>query len=80
MGGPVLALFVLVPMRRWRRFWKGRLGMLVGGLVLLAASVSLTACGGGFKLPATSQTYTLTITGSGGSDVHTTTVQLTVQQ
>jgi hypothetical protein len=36
-------------------------------------------CGAGFALVQPSQTYTITITGSSGTDTHSTTVQLTVQ-
>jgi sugar lactone lactonase YvrE len=80
LGGTALALLLIAPMRRWRKFWSGRALMLLVGLMTLLATASLTACGGGFAMPITSQTYTLTITGTGGTDVHTTTVQLTVAE
>jgi hypothetical protein len=38
----------------------------------------VTGCGGGFALPITSVTSTVTITATSGADVHTTTIQLTV--
>jgi hypothetical protein len=78
LASPVMALFFLLPFRRWRREWKGKFLLLVAGLASLAAAASLTACGGGFSLPQTSQTYTLTITGTSGTDTHSTTVLLTV--
>lgn len=53
--------------------------LLMVGLVSLAAAVTLSACGGGFALSNQSKTYTITVTGTSGSDIHTTTVQLTVQ-
>jgi hypothetical protein len=49
------------------------------GLASLAGAVSLMGCGGGLGLVARTQNYTLTITGTSGSDAHSTTVQLTVQ-
>jgi hypothetical protein len=76
---PTLALLVLLPFRRWRRVLKGRLLMLLLGLASLGTAAALTGCGGGFALPLTSQSYTLTVTGTAGSDTHSTTVQLTVQ-
>ncbi|MGD0735571.1 MAG: choice-of-anchor D domain-containing protein [Terracidiphilus sp.] len=76
---PTLALLLLLPFRRWRRAFRGRLLMLVLGLASLATAAALTGCGGGFALPQVSQSYTLTVTGTSGSDTHSTTVQLTVQ-
>jgi sugar lactone lactonase YvrE len=75
---PTLALLLLLPFRRWRKVWSGRLMLLVAGLASLGAVAALTGCGGGFTLNV-AQTYSLTITGTSGSDVHSTTVQLTVQ-
>ena len=80
IGAPALALLVLIPMRRWRRVWRGKLLIFLAAFLTLAASLSLTACGGGFGFPTTSHSYTLTITGSGGTATHTATVQLTVQE
>jgi ABC-type glycerol-3-phosphate transport system substrate-binding protein len=57
----------------------GKLFLLLVGIASLATAAALTGCGGGFALPQTSQSYTLTITGTSGSDTHSTTVQLTVQ-
>ena len=76
---PTLALLLLLPFRRWRKAVRGKLFLLVAGLASLATAAALTGCGGGFALPQTSQSYTLTITGTSGSDTHSTTVQLTVQ-
>jgi hypothetical protein len=50
--------------------------------LLLVSVLSLTACGGGFAVPQTkpsSTTYTVTVTGSGGTLQHSTTVQITVR-
>lgn len=76
---PALALLFMLPFRRWRRAWRGKLLLLVAALVSLTGAASLMGCGGGFGLK-TSQTYTLTITGTSGTDTHSTTVQLTVGQ
>lgn len=79
MGTPVPALLFMLPFRRWRRLWRSKLLLVVAGLASLAGALSLMGCGGGFGLK-TSQTYTLTITGTSGTDTHSTTVQLTVEQ
>ena len=79
LATPALALLLMIPMRRWRKAWKGKLMLVVVGLVSLASALTLMGCGGGFALLQPSQTYTITITGSSGADTHSTTVQLTVQ-
>jgi NHL repeat len=78
LATPALALLILLPFRRWRRVWAGKLLLLIAGLASLGAAAALTGCGGGFALNV-SQTYTLTVTGTSGTDTHSTTVQLTVQ-
>jgi hypothetical protein len=79
LATPALALLFLLPFRRWRKAWRGKLLLLIAGLVSLASMVSLTGCGGGFLLGSPQQTYTVTITGASGNDTHSTTVQLTVK-
>jgi sugar lactone lactonase YvrE len=79
LATPALALLFLLPFRRWRKAWRGKLLLLVAGLISLASVLNLTACGGGFLLGGLSQTYTITITGASGNDTHSTTVQLTVK-
>jgi hypothetical protein len=54
------------------------------GILLLAslgAVTALTGCGGGFGLVKviTPTSYNITVTGTSGSELQTTTVQLTVQ-
>ncbi len=75
-GAPVFAaLLFLLPGRKWRsRKVFLHLACLVA---LLGIATSTIGCGGGFALPA--KTYTLTVTGTSGSDTHSTTVTLTVQ-
>jgi hypothetical protein len=77
LAAPALAMLGLffVPRKRRRRW-------ITLGVLLLASLGTLTAlsgCGGGFSFVKPSQTYTLTISGTSGTDTHTTTVQLTVQ-
>jgi sugar lactone lactonase YvrE len=60
-----------------RRRWITAGVLLIGSL---SAHTALAGCGGGFALPgAASQNYAITVTGTSGADVQTTTVQLTVQ-
>jgi hypothetical protein len=77
LATPVLALIGLffVPGKRRRR-WLA-LGVLL--IASLSALTALSGCGGGFTLTKSSQSYTITVTGTSGADVQTTTVQLTVQ-
>ncbi|MGA9021718.1 MAG: choice-of-anchor D domain-containing protein [Terracidiphilus sp.] len=78
VGAPALALLFMLPFSRWRRAWKGKVLLLIAALASLAGAASLMGCGGGFGLNV-SETYTLTITGTSGTDMHSTTVQLTVK-
>ena len=65
----------LVPGKRRRR-WITLAVLLIASL---GAFTALTACGGGFGYTAPSQSYTITVTGTSGTDAQTTTVQLIVQ-
>ena len=80
LAAPALGLIGLffVPGKRRRRWIT--LGVLL--FASLGAITVLSGCGGGFGLanitpPPTS--YTITVTGTSGADLQTTTVQLTVQ-
>jgi hypothetical protein len=77
LATPLLALIGLffVPGKRRRRWIT--LGVLL--IASLSALTALSGCGGGFAITKSSQTYTITVTGTSGADVQTTTVQLTVQ-
>jgi hypothetical protein len=79
VGSSALALLFFAVPRRLRKQWSRR----VISALLILASISVAAvligCGGGFALPQPATTSTITITAAGGSDVHTTTVQLTVK-
>jgi hypothetical protein len=75
---PAITVALCMPIF-WRRRWS--LQRLLSSLLLCAllggAGVLLTGCGGGFGRPAIH--YTLTVTGTSGTDSHSTTVNLTVQ-
>ena len=62
LATPALALLILIPFRRWRKAWKGKLLLTAVGLASLAGALSLMGCGGGFALTPKPQTYTLTLT------------------
>jgi hypothetical protein len=76
LAAPALALlvFIFVPGEQRRRW-------ITLGVLLLASLGALTGCGGGFALPKSSTpiSYAVTVTGTSGSYVQNTTVQLTVQ-
>jgi hypothetical protein len=77
-GSPVLALLFFALPKRLRRQWSRRVQLALLALTSLGAAAVVTGCGGGFALPRTSVTSSISITATSGSDVHTTTVQLTV--
>jgi hypothetical protein len=76
LAAPALALlvFIFVPGKQRRRW-------ITLGVLLLASLGALTGCGGGFALSKSSTpiSYAVTVTGTSGSYVQNTTVQLTVQ-
>jgi hypothetical protein len=78
MGSPVLALFLFAIPRRLRKQWSRRASLALLALASLGAAAVVTGCGGGFALPHTSVTSSVTVTATSGTDVHTTTVLLTV--
>ncbi len=73
--------FLFVGFIRRRKRWPPGLRILFllcfGGL----CAVGVTGCGGGFALPSkiTPTTYTITVTGTSGTDQHSTSVTLTVE-
>lgn len=79
-GAPLLVLALCIPLslstRQPRRIaWLG----------LVVTIMGLQGCGGGFALPQSqsghpsAQTYTVTVTGTSGTTMHTTTVQISIQ-
>lgn len=73
-AGVVGAMMLLLPFPRKRKFLTS-----LGCLLLLCAGTALTGCGGGFAFPQTAQTFTVTVTGTGNSLQHSTSVQITVR-
>jgi sugar lactone lactonase YvrE len=76
LAAPALALIgILFLPRRRARHW------LALGILMLASlgALTLSGCGGGFYSGSASHSYTITVTGTSGTDVQTTTVQLTVE-
>jgi hypothetical protein len=87
-AAPGYALALLAPAclkasgrRRRRRSRQSRLLAALGLCVFGIAVAGISGCDGGFRLPgAANNTYTVTVTATSGTEVHTTTVSLTVQQ
>jgi len=75
------ALLMVLPGKRFRLGMKSRrvFTNLACIVALLGIAASTVGCGAGFALPSTAKTYTITVTGTSGSDTHSTTVTLTVQ-
>lgn len=75
---PLIGFLSLLPLQRATRRARRMMVALIL-LVTLGALVGLSGCGGGFFLRPPARTYTLTITGTNGSDTHNATVELTVE-
>jgi len=79
LAAPALALIGIffVPGKRRRRWIT--LGVLL--VVSLGAVAALSGCGGGFGVTSVTPpvSYNVTVTGTSGTDIQTTTVQLTVE-
>jgi hypothetical protein len=83
---PLLGLVALVLVPRRNTWWQGgRLGRLLGAVVLFALVIQIACGGGNSSKPiggsggTPSGQYTITVTGTSGSTQHSTTVTLTVQ-
>lgn len=78
LASSVAAMACLFFLGRMPRLNKSRrLLVVIGGLVLM--SLGMSACGGGFLGSANSKSFTITVTGTNGSDTHATTLTLTVK-
>jgi len=76
-----IALGVLLPffgLFRIRRFMERGLKLMLLALLSLGVAIGISSCTGGF-FSQPPQIYTVTVTATSGSDVHSTTFQLTVQ-
>jgi hypothetical protein len=82
MAGGRLAIAILPLMAIFIAMRKRRGALIRFALIALAtigAATVLTGCGGGFGAGATAKTYNITITGTSGETIQTTTVQLIVK-
>jgi hypothetical protein len=76
---PLILALVLLPVASLKRA-RGRLHRLLTWFVVSFAFIgSAIGCGGGGYFNQPQQTYTITVTGTSGNLVHTTTATLTVQ-
>ena len=78
MGSPALALLFFAIPKRLRRQWSRRVQLALLLLTSLVSAAVVTGCGGGFAVPYASVTSSISITATSGSNVQTTTVNLTV--
>jgi Bacterial Ig-like domain (group 3)/MBG domain (YGX type) len=77
--GPTILALLLLPFA-WLRRNRGRpQRLLVWMLMALASLGAVSGCGEGGYFSQTEQTYTITVTGTSGTVVRSTTVTLTVQ-
>jgi trimeric autotransporter adhesin len=77
---PVFAgLMLLFPGKKLQVGREGLFTSLACIVALFGIAVSTIGCGAGFALPSSAKTYTIPVTGTSGSDTHSTTVTLTVQ-
>ena len=77
-GSTVLAL-LLIPLTFTRRYRRRPYRFLVWSVIALSSFHVLTGCGAGGYFSQPEQTYSITVTGTSGSIVHSTTVSLTVE-
>ena len=77
--GTVVLALLLIPLTFTRRYRRKAYRFLVWGVIALSSFHVLTGCGAGGYFSQTEQTYSITVTGTSGSIVHSTTVSLTVE-
>jgi Big-like domain-containing protein len=80
LGGAALACIVFfgIPLRR--RSWRRTLGLVVGLAFLTLGVLSCGGLGGSQSIPGTTAgTYTVTVTGTSGTEITTAKITLTVQ-
>jgi sugar lactone lactonase YvrE len=77
--GPAALALLLLPLTWVRRRRRQTRGLLLGILVTLSSLAVVSGCGTGGYFSQSEQTYTITVTGTSGSLVRSTTVTLTVE-
>jgi MBG domain (YGX type)/Bacterial Ig-like domain (group 3)/FG-GAP-like repeat len=77
--GPAALALLLLPLACLKRYRNKSPRLLLGMLLALASLVAMSGCGEGGYFSQTEQTYTITVTGTSGSLVRSTTVSLTVE-
>jgi len=77
--GPVAFALLLLPFACMKRYGKRPQRLLVWLLAALVSLGAVSGCGGGGYFSQTEQTYTITVTGTSGTLVRSTTVSLTVE-
>ena len=77
--GPVAFALLLLPFAWLKRHRKNPQRLLLWMLVALVSFGAVSGCGEGGYFSQTEQTYTITVTGTSGSLVRSTTVTLTVE-
>ncbi len=77
--GPVAFALLLLPFACLKRYRRKPQGLLLWILVALTSFGAMSGCGEGGYFSQTEQTYTITVTGTSGSLVRSTTVTLTVE-
>ena len=77
--GAVAYALLLLPFAWLKRHRRGRQRLLFLMLVALVFFGAVSGCGDGGYFSQTEQTYTMTVTGTSGNVVHSTTVTLTVE-
>jgi hypothetical protein len=77
--GPAAFALLLLPVACLKRYRRRPQRLLLWMLVALTSFGVVSGCGGGGYFSQPQQTYTITVTGTSGSLVHSTTVTLTVE-
>ncbi len=77
--GPAALALLLLPLACLKRYRNRPPRLLLGMLLALASLVAMSGCGEGGYFSQTEQTYIITVTGTSGSLVRSTTVSLTVE-
>jgi hypothetical protein len=76
---PLVLAFVLLPFACLKRYRDKPQRLLLWIVIAFTSFTAMTGCGVGGYFSQTQQTYTITLTGTSGSLVHSTTATLTVE-